>query len=587
MAGVRLRTKFQIAMLLVSAGLTAMTLVVVQRTVQTRVRQELVGDLQNSLATSRTVQSERESNLRATARLMADLPILKALMTSQHAPTIQDASQKLFELSGGDLLALMDASGQLVGLHSTGESTPRSAIENILRTNRPSGNTTEWWYAGGRLYEVRLEPIHFGPDNSESLLGVLAIGSQVNGGFPGRVRKIGASEVAVFFGGQLVASSLRPEQATELPKQKLPTGDAAAPVDVTLGSEKFVASAIVLNPDPAVLMVVMKSYDDAIAFLGRLQSVLLAIGGIAVLAGALIVALLARTFTRPLEKLAEGVSALGSGDFAFPLSSGGGGEVLELTQAFTDMRNRLLEAQQKLVESERLATIGRMAGSISHDLRHPLTAVLANAEFLADPALLASQREELYVEIRIAVNRLTDLIDSLLELSRPAMALALTDGPLLPTIHRAVDLIRTHPQFHKIRIDVEPMEVQALMEPRKLERAFYNLLLNGCQAVDPEAGMIEINLRAHPDYAELRVRDNGTGVPDAIRARLFEPFVSMGKQNGTGLGLTIAHKIILDHGGSLQLENSEPGSTVFLIVLPGPSNVAVKRSAAGQSNDRS
>ena len=110
----------------------------------------------------------------------------------------------------------------------------------------------------------------------------------------------------------------------------------------------------------------------------------------------------------------------GAGDFRYPLQARGAGEIAELTSAFARMRESLREAQQRLLDAERLATIGRMASSISHDLRHPLTAVLANAEFLAEADLNPQQREELYLEIRIAVNRLTDLINSLLELSRPA-----------------------------------------------------------------------------------------------------------------------------------------------------------------------
>ena len=165
----------------------------------------------------------------------------------------------------------------------------------------------------------------------------------------------------------------------------------------------------------------MKSYDQAAQFLSRLRQLLLAVGLGAVVIGSLLVYLIASTFTRPLEKLVHGVRALGRGDYSFPLDVKSNGEIGELTNAFAGMRGSLHEAQQRVLHSERLATIGIMASSISHDLRHPLTAVLANAEFLAEPDLTTKQREELYLEIRVAVHRLTDLIDSLLELSRPAV----------------------------------------------------------------------------------------------------------------------------------------------------------------------
>jgi hypothetical protein len=103
MGGVRLRTKFLIAMLLTSAGLTAVSLLIVQRTVENQVRRDLSNDLANSVETFRNAQKEREAVLARSAKLMADLPSLKALMTSRHPPTIQDASDEMFRLSGGDL----------------------------------------------------------------------------------------------------------------------------------------------------------------------------------------------------------------------------------------------------------------------------------------------------------------------------------------------------------------------------------------------------------------------------------------------------------------------------------------------------
>ena len=125
--------------------------------------------------------------------------------------------------------------------------------------------------------------------------------------------------------------------------------------------------------------------------------------------------LISYTFTRPLASLVEGVRALEHGDFYHPLDPRGSDEVAELTSAFDRMRASLLKTQQALLESEQLATIGRMASSISHDLRHALAAVVANSEFLCDGRLSSAQREELYQEVRTGVNQMTDLIDSLLE----------------------------------------------------------------------------------------------------------------------------------------------------------------------------
>ena len=568
MGKVRLRTKFLIAMLLTSAGLTIGTLLIVQHTVAVRARRGIVFDLQNSVANFRAEQMERESTLRASAKLLANLPILKALMTSRHAPTIQDASAELFKLSERDLLALVDPSGQVMGFHTNPDGVSPAPIQEMLAHRpAPTAETFEWWYTSGHLYEVYLEPIYFGPSANDSLLGIVAVGYEVNGPLARQVGRLADSDVAVLLNGTVVASTLNDPQSLNYLRGM--GSSNAVPRDVVLGNKKFVLASIVLNGEDQhpVTMVVMKSYDNAIAFLQRLQRLLLIVGITTVLAGSLLVYMIARTFTRPLERLAIGVSALGTGDFAFPLPEGGSGEVVELTNAFTTMRDRLREAQQRLIDQERLATIGRMAGSISHDLRHPLTAVLANAEFLAEADLNVAQREELYDEICIAVNRLTDLIDSLLELSRPVQALNFAEGAIENSIGRSIELIRTHPEFQGVEIRVEGA-ADTRFDGRKMERVFYNLLLNACQAVQAKHGRVTVSVSEKQSAVEVRVRDDGPGVDRSIANKLFQPFVSMGKENGTGLGLTIAQKIVQDHGGSLELEHSEPGNTVMLIVLP-------------------
>lgn len=581
MSKLRLRTKFLIAMLLTSAGLTAVSLLIVQRTVASNVRLRLSTDLANSVDTFRNLEANRENDLSRLAELMADLPNLKALMTSHDAATIQDGSRDVFHLSGCDLFALIDPSGNLMGFHVKLPGISREQVEQLIRSRGLVEETPQWWYGGGHLYQIVLSPIYFGPQSGNSQLGMVAVGYEMNTGVAKQVGQVAASQVAILYGNDVVVSTLDPGQEKDLAARVAGAPVAVGSADWGLGRESFMVTTLPANLDanPSVIIVVMKSYDQATAFLNRLRRLLLAVGLGAVLVGTTLVYFIARTFTRPLEELVVGVRALGAGDYRYPVQIAGTGEVSELTETFKRMRASLLTTQQRLLESERLATIGRMASSISHDLRHPLTAVLANAEFLADADLTPVQREELYQEIRVAVNRLTDLVDSLLELSRPAESLNIADTPVERTISRAIELLRSHRQFQNVAIAIESSGLHtAQVDPRKMERVFYNLLLNGCQAALLGGRHVGISISEHDGNLRIQIHDDGPGVETSIRDKMFQPFVSFGKENGTGLGLTIAQKIVQDHSGVLQLESSVRGQTVMQIVLP----LVSRKSPAGE-----
>ncbi len=564
-------------MLLISAGLTAASLLIVQRVVEKQVRRSLPLELANSVETFRNFQKEREESLSRSAKLIAGLPVLKALMTSRHPPTIQDASGDLFRLSGGDLFALVDQSNQIVGFHTRSPGITLQQAQELRDSKSATESFQQWWFAGGHLYEVFLAQIYFGPEANNSVLGTVAIGYEINQTIAHELARVADGQVVVVCAGKPVVSTIAASDVDALQKVLAAQPRMSEPLDVTLDKESFIVSSLDLNrSDPPVTIYVMKSYDKAAQFLNHLRQLLLGVGLGAVLIGTVLVYVLARTFTRPLERLVDGVRALESGDFAFPLQVGKDGEVGEVTQAFVVMRKNLQQTQQKLLHTERLATIGTMASSISHDLRHPLTAVLANAEFLAEPDLPARQREELYLEIRVAVHRLTDLIDSLLELSRPAESLSVTETVVEHSASRAIELIHAHPEFQKVTVGITSTGIHyAMCDPRKMERVFYNLLLNSCQSVQARGGHVSVAVQNSHSQLDIRIIDDGPGVDATIRDKVFHPFVSHGKENGTGLGLTIAQKIVQDHAGQLQVEESVPGRTVMLITLPSPPEMSV------------
>ncbi|HMK22312.1 MAG TPA: HAMP domain-containing sensor histidine kinase, partial [Terriglobales bacterium] len=190
--------------------------------------------------------------------------------------------------------------------------------------------------------------------------------------------------------------------------------------------------------------------------------------------------------------------------------------------------------------------------------------------FLSDSNRNKSERDELYREILLAIQQMTDLIDSLLEFSRTRESLRPTYGDLEDVIERSVQNVRSHPEYQSVRVTVnKDGPTDGWFDARKLERVFQNLLINACEAVSPERGEIRIDIHTNKSTFEVRVADNGHGIPELVQDRLFEPFVSHGKENGTGLGLTVVQKIVQDHGGDVMVERTSAEGTVFRIVLPG------------------
>src|SRR5437868_3701021 len=587
MAKLRMRTKFLLSMLLISAGLTSTSLLVVQHSLQKQTRKNIESDLQNSVGTFKNFQQERELTLTRSAELLADLPILRALMTAPDAATIQDASDRLWQTAGSDLFVLIDRAGRVVALHTSSPVfTTQMAKASFAKTFNHDA-AEHWWFGGHHLYEVFLKPIYFGPAAEDRQLGFLIVGYEIDERVASQVSRIASSQVVFYYADDIVRSTLPLLQESELVRQSSHPGSSAAPEDLRLGDEQFLSESIELagTGSPSVRLSVLKSYDEATAFLDRLNRLLLALGLAAVALGSALVFLISDTFTRPLGKLVAGVRALEHGDFTYRLEEHGSDEVAELTGAFNRMRGSLLQTQRELLDSERLATIGRMASSISHDLRHSLAAIVANAEFLCESRLSGDQREELYQEIRIAVNQMTDLIDSLLEFSRTRESLRRTQGNLRESAEHAIQTFRSHPERHNVNITVvQTGAVTGWFDARKMERVFYNLLLNAFESLPPEAVAIQVKIDQSDNQVQVRVVDNGRGIAQSVRETLFDPFVSIGKENGTGLGLTIVQKIVQDHGGEVVVESSSPAGTTFKIDLPMNSPSAAQAAERGRTS---
>jgi signal transduction histidine kinase len=235
-----------------------------------------------------------------------------------------------------------------------------------------------------------------------------------------------------------------------------------------------------------------------------------------------------------------------------------------------DLRNDpRRRAPSQLIEAETMSAIGRMACSISHDMRHSLSAIYANAEFLERRDICASVRSDLLLEIQKAVLAMTERIESLLQFGSSGRKNPLVHERISLVVERAVTAVKSHPDGQTVSITVGNCTLaEADIDVRNLESAIYNLLLNACQAAtnSTHAPEVRVQLTEADERIYLTILDNGPGIPASIRKTLFDPFVTAGKPNGTGLGLTLARRIAEEHGGSVCVEEYRE-RTVFTLSL--------------------
>jgi signal transduction histidine kinase len=573
MPTLRLRSQLFIAALIIILGLTGSLLFFIRHTVNTEVRKQVRDDAEVSVRAFESVQRQRELQLSRTAAMLADLPTLKALMSTKHALTIQDGSETFWKLAGSDLFVLARPNKEVVALHVTRPGWFTATTQRDLKRSLDLSEDASWWYDDGRLYWVFLHTITSGAGSTEQELGFLAVGYQVDSAVAQQLAIAAENQIALTSNDTVIASTLPAKDEAELQLQ-LASGSLAVKDPkgtIRLQTDEYSFASVLLHgssPSP-VHCYVMMPLVPINTFVRRLNYSIYFIAALAVLLGALLFDFMARTITRPLDNLVAGVKALASGDFTYSIQPQGGTELVELSTAFATMRGQLLALQQQQIETERIAALAQAASSISHDLRHYLAAVVANAEFLYEADKLKLKKDEIYEEIKTAANQMIDLIDSLRELSYQRRVFTPTPARIEDLIRRAIEAIYSKAEFRDKRI-VLFMEgnLEGVFDARKLERVFFNLILNACEAMGGSEGQIVVSAKNTGSHFEVRVQDHGPGIPPSILDVLFDPFFSFGKPNGTGLGLAIVSKIVQDHSGSVSVERTSESGTTILVRLP-------------------
>lgn len=318
----------------------------------------------------------------------------------------------------------------------------------------------------------------------------------------------------------------------------------------------------------------------------------MAITGLSVLLLAYV--LMTYLIVRPIGRLTRSVESLASGAEHVSVNEQGSAEATRLARAFNDMAlqlrakhnqltSRLAELErttqdlrskeQQLIRGEKLASVGRLAAGVAHEIGNPLAAILGLLELLRAGDLTAAQSSEFLQRVQRETERIHHIIRDLLDFARlaPAAEQPFETSDLRQVIDDAVNLVKPQKDSKDIaiRVEIDPRTGDVLGPRHRLTQIVLNLLLN---AVDALEGKGQIDVRAAPSAdgagVSLLVMDTGPGIADEMKDKLFDPFTTTkpaGK--GTGLGLAVAHAIVQGLGGSIAVHNREQGGACFEVRL--------------------
>ncbi|MFO0551178.1 MAG: ATP-binding protein [Polyangiaceae bacterium] len=337
----------------------------------------------------------------------------------------------------------------------------------------------------------------------------------------------------------------------------------------------------------AGLTVVATLPKDRLALhLEKLDKQILASGGVAVLAALVLAIVLGRSLAKPLNELAHETAEVVRGE-PRPVRARGGREIRELAESFNRTIDELARMKKRLAVTERIAARREIARQVAHEIKNPLAPIRAAVETLRRLRARDDERFDDYFDeatrtVLEEVHRITNIVSEFTKFQRlPAPNPEPMD--LVQAVRKVVSLHAFDPEGVRTGATGSPrveLNAEEALPPVRADRdqivqVVTNLVQNGLEAagaVRPDPRVLVSVVRAGSEHVRIVVRDNGPGVTDEMRERLFEPYATS-KPTGTGLGLAICQRICFEHGGEIVYRPATKGGAVFEIRLPiqGPS----------------
>jgi signal transduction histidine kinase len=306
------------------------------------------------------------------------------------------------------------------------------------------------------------------------------------------------------------------------------------------------------------------------------HAVLVVAGTGAVAVCAVLIVVLAYLIQRPMVELQEQIARVGDGDLNASVSfASRNDEIGDLGRNFNHMVEQLRESRQEIEHlhrtqmsrAEHLATLGELATGLAHEIRNPLAGIAGVIEIVGRDLPSSSPARAVVKDIRLEIAQINRILTDLLETARPRPP-EMRMSDLNTTVEHAVMLARQQVLSQPIKIEFEKSAGLAEVEhdSDQMHQVLLNLLLNAVQAIEGQ-GKVTVEIQPVDDLALISVTDTGRGIAPEHLPNIFRPFYTT-KGNGTGLGLSLARRIVESHGGKIEVSSEYGLGTQFRIYLP-------------------
>jgi hypothetical protein len=306
------------------------------------------------------------------------------------------------------------------------------------------------------------------------------------------------------------------------------------------------------------------------------HTVLVVAGAGAVAICAVLIVALAYLIQRPMVELQEQIARVGEGDLSARVSfSKRNDEIGDLGRNFNRMVEQLRESREEIERlhrtqmsrAEHLSTLGELATGLAHEIRNPLAGIAGVIEIVGRDLPSTSPARSVVKDVHLEIAQINRILTDLLETARPRPP-EMRASDLNATVEHAVMLARQQVLSKPIKIELEKSPALQVVEhdSDQIHQVLLNLLLNAVQAIEGP-GLVKVEILSQGDCAAISVTDTGRGIPPEHLPNIFRPFYTT-KGNGTGLGLSLARRIVEEHRGRIEVTSEVGKGTMFRVLLP-------------------